>query len=332
MSTSTTIGWGFVGTGSIASKFAADLPLSPGHELRGVASRSIERARAFAGEHAGGASRSYDDVAELAADPAVDVVYIATPHPQHAAAARTCLEAGTAVLCEKPLTMHAAEAGELVELARSRGVFLAEGMWMRCNPHIRQVAEWVAEGRCGRIGHLAATLGFDLGRDRTRVWDPTLGASALLDLGIYPLAFAHLILGRPDSISANGVFDGAVDTAGGATLTYASGAVATLAWSQTAWCDSRASVSGDTGRIEIASTMHNPPWVENIHGEDTTRFAVDVPGNGFTPEIDEVGRCLRGGLTESPLLPHRATLDVMSDLDTIGSLIGRNPAGAPASD
>lgn len=332
MSTGSPLGWGFVGTGAIATTMAEDLTRVPGNVLRGVASRSRDRAQAFAARHDAPAARAYDDVAELAHDRSVDVVYIATPHPAHAAAARTCLEAGTAVLCEKPLTMRAEEARELVALARDRGVFFAEGMWMRCNPLIRRAVDWTREGRCGSVGHLAATLGFVLDRRSRRVWDPELGASALLDLGVYPLALAHLVLGRPTSITATGVFDGAVDVSGGATLTYASGAVATLAWSQTAWCDSRASISGDGGRIEIGPTLHHPPWIDYAYGDTTTRHHEDVPGHGFGPQIAEVARCLRAGRTESDLLPHEATLAVMDDLDAIGSLLGRTRAESASSD
>lgn len=329
MGSQASIGWGFVGTGSIAVTLAEDLALMPNNHLAAVASRSRGRARDFGRRHGAPGCRGYDDVAELARDPDVDVVYIATPHPAHASAARVCLEAGTAVLCEKPVTMNAAQARELVSLARARNVFFAEAMWMRCHANVRRALEWVRDGRCGRIGHVSATLGFTVPRDVDRLWNPALGAGALLDLGIYPVTFANLVLGRPASIAAQSRFEhvtgGEVDVSGGATLLYDCGAIATLAWSQTAWCDSRASISGDGGRIEIGAPMTNPPWVDYAFGFDVTRHDESSAGHGYIAQLDEVARCLRAGLTESALLPHQGTLDVLDDLDAIGDLVAENP-------
>ncbi|MGZ8771229.1 MAG: Gfo/Idh/MocA family protein, partial [Aeromicrobium sp.] len=215
--------WGILATGKIAALFAADLALVEDAELAAVGSRSIESARRFADTHSSGA-RAYGSYAELAADPDVDVVYVATPHGRHVEDVMTCFEAGKAVLCEKALTLNADDGSTLIEEARHRGVFFAEAMWMRCNPNIRKIQDMVAAGSCGTVGQVRAELGFVAKPDIARLWDPELGASALLDVGIYPLTFTNLILGEPTHIVAAGIkSDRGIDVSGGATLTYTSG-------------------------------------------------------------------------------------------------------------
>lgn len=318
----TPIRWGILATGKIAATFATDLALVDGAELAAVGSRSVESAQEFANAHSGGA-RAYGSYAELAADPDVDVIYVATPHGRHLEDVMTCFEAGKAVLCEKALTLNAEDTNTLIEEARHRGLFFAEAMWMRCNPNIRKIQEMVAAGSCGAVGQVRAELGFVGKPDSARLWDPALGASALLDVGIYPLTFANLILGEPTHIAAAGILsERGIDLGGGATLTYTSGAVASIAWTQTAWSDNRAAVSGDGGRIEIPARFHESTGFSYAHNWDLDEFAEPVLGRGYVHEILEVNDCLRAGQTESALLPLDGTLEIMKQIDEIRRQIG----------
>ena len=183
---------------------------------------------------------------------------------------------------------------------------------MRTNPAMRQAREMVRSGACGTIGMLHADLGFVAPTDKERLWDPALGASALLDIGIYPLTFAHLMLGAPAAISAAGTLsEQGIDVAGGATLTYASGAVATIGWSQVAWTADRASVAGDGGRIDVPARFHHPDEFTYAAGESVRTVSAPRTGRGYVHEIEEVGFCLQEGLTESALLPLDETVAIM---------------------
>jgi predicted dehydrogenase len=230
----------------------------------------------------------------------------------------TCFEAGKAVLCEKALTLNAQDTATLIGEARSRGLFFAEAMWMRVNPNIRLIKKMVEAGSCGNVLQLRAELGFVAPPDSARLWDPALGASSLLDVGIYPLTLANLILGEPTHIAAAGILSGdGIDINGGATLTYATGAVASIAWTQTAWSDNRAAISGDGGRIEIAPRFHEAREFTHARYEELDTFAEPVLGKGYAHEIIEVNSSLRAGLTESELLPLDATLAIMKQMDDI---------------
>ncbi|MGH3499162.1 MAG: Gfo/Idh/MocA family protein [Nocardioidaceae bacterium] len=316
------IRWGILATGKIAHAFAADLALLPDAHLVAVGSRTMTSARTFADEYA--ADRAYSSYADLAADPDVDIVYVATPHALHLDNVLTCFEAGKAVLCEKALALTTADARRLVQEARARGLFFCEAMWMRTNPTIRKLVGLVRSGRCGQIRQVRADLGFLAPADpASRLWDPALGASALLDVGIYPLTFAHLVLGPPSGVRAAAVLsDGGVDVNGGATLTYDSGAVASISWTQTAWSDNAASIAGDRGRIEVAAGMHEPPSFDYVDGEGRETFTEPVIGRGYAHEAAEAMRCLRAGEIESPLIPLDETVDIMALMDEIRSQVG----------
>ena len=321
------IRWGILATGKIAATFATDLALVEGADLAAVGSRSVDSAQRFAdtfsNEQGGRGARAYGSYAELAADPDLDVIYVATPHGRHVEDVMTCFEAGKAVLCEKALTLNGDDTSTLIEEARHRGLFFAEAMWMRCNPNIRRIQDMVAAGSCGTVGQVRAELGFVAKPETARLWDPELGASSLLDVGIYPLTFANLILGEPTHIVAAGIkSDRGIDISGGATLTYTSGAVASIAWTQMAWSDNRASVSGDGGRIEIPARFHEATGFSYARNMDLDEIAEPVVGRGYAHEIIEVNECLRAGTTESALLPLNGTLEIMKQIDEIRRQIG----------
>jgi predicted dehydrogenase len=228
--------------------------------------------------------------------------------------------------------MNPADAQTLVDEARRRGLFFAEAMWMRTNPNIRRARQLAADGDCGTVGQVRAELGFAAGGDISRLWDPALGASALLDIGIYPLTFAHLFLGEPVEIAAAGILsDRGIDINAGATLTYASGAVASIAWNQVAHSDNRASVAGDAGLIEVPGRFHHPTSFSfaktftYAQGESVETISEPVTGVGYAHEISEVADCLRAGRTESALLPLDETVSIMKQMGEILSQLGVAP-------
>ncbi|GGQ42561.1 Gfo/Idh/MocA family protein [Couchioplanes azureus] len=317
----TTTRWGILGTGGIAATFAADLAQVPGASLAAVGSRTPEAAAAFAARH--GFARSHGSWAGLASDPQVDVVYVATPHAHHREAAATCLAGGKAVLCEKPMTLDRATSAELVQEARGRGLFLMEAMWMRCNPAVRKVAALVADGAIGDVVTIHADLGLRGPFAAThRLRDPALGGGALLDLGVYPVHLAHLLLGTPSTVQswARRTPEG-VDETTGILLGYDRAAVAALTCSIAGASRNAATITGTHGRIDLPEGFYAPRSFV-LHREDTETFGFPFEGNGYQYEAAEVQRCLAEGLLESPLVPHTATLEVMTLLDTVRAEIG----------
>ncbi|UXY23295.1 Gfo/Idh/MocA family oxidoreductase [Streptomyces cynarae] len=318
--------WGILATGGIAAAFTADLMDLPDAEVVAVASRSRESAENFAGRF--GIPRAYGDWGALAADDDIDVVYVATPHSAHRAAAGLCLEAGRSVLCEKPFTLNVCEAEELVALARQRGVFLMEAMWMYCNPLIRRVADLVREGAIGEVRSVQADFGIagDFPPSH-RLRDPAQGGGALLDLGVYPVSFAQLLLGEPSDVAARAVLSQeGVDLQTGALLSWESGAQALVHCSIIGESPRIATVTGSRGRIDIPYTFFHPDrFVLHRDGREAEEFPADPangPVNSLHHEAVEVMRALRAGDTESPLVPLDGTLAVMRTLDAIRDHIG----------
>jgi len=312
--------WGIVATGGIAETFCRDLALVPDAEIAAVGSRSSAKAADFGARH--GAARTYGSYAELLSDPDVDVVYVATPHPFHLEAVLAAIEAGKAVLCEKPLGLRASESVTMVAAARRSQTFLMEAMWMRCTPGVRRLRSLVDEGRVGDIRSVRADLGDQLPTDPDARWqNPDLGASTLLDVGVYPLTFVTMLLGEPTGLVGRAVLSWrGVDDAAGLVLTYDSGAIATVTCSQNARTDSTATVSGDRGRIEVAAPIMAPPSLRLVATADDQDaepelFADPMIGVGMAHEAVEVQRCLRLGLTESPLVPLDETVLVARLLD-----------------
>ncbi|MDX2851509.1 Gfo/Idh/MocA family oxidoreductase [Streptomyces sp. PA03-3a] len=317
--------WGILATGGIAASFAEDLrELKDDAEIVAVGSRRLESARAFADRF--GIPRAYGSWTELADDEGVDVVYVATPHSAHRVAAGLCLRAGRSVLCEKPFTVNAVEARELADLARTHGRFLMEAMWTYCNPVVRRLTELVAAGAIGEVRSVHADFGlagpFDPGH---RLLDPALGGGALLDLGVYPVSFAHLLLGEPDEVQAWAhLTEDGVDDNTGMLLGYDSGAMAVLSCSLTADTARTAVVTGSTGRIEVpAGFFHPDRFVLRREGREPEEFGAPDDGlRGLQHEAAEVMRCLRAGERESPLVPLEGSLAVMRTLDTVRDRIG----------
>ena len=320
----TRIRWGILSTGHIASVLTRDLALHPDEvEVVAVGSRSLDKAEQFAGEHQ--IPRAYGSYAELAADPEVDVIYVASTHNDHLGSARLCLEAGKAVLVEKPLTVSAAETEELVDLAGERGVFLMEALWSRTNPLLRQAAQLVRAGELGAIRHVTASFGFAFDGDHThRLLDPDQAGGAILDLGVYPVHGVNLFLGEPDELYGFGTLASTgVEAHAAALLTYDSTefrppATASITCTLEADLPSRLEVFCTEGSITLDNFLLPAEMtVTRGTGDDKEEetLVTQWAGGGYTFEIGEVNRCLRAGELESPLVPWRDTLSVARTLD-----------------
>lgn len=310
--------WGVIGSGRIAASFAADLAFTDSGQVVAVGSRNQESADRFADRF--GIAHRHSSYEALVADPDVEVVYVATPHPMHHANARLALDAGRPVLVEKAFTMNAAEARDLVAAARSRGLFLMEAMWTRFLPHMAEVRRLVADGSLGEIVTVVADHGQWFPRDPgSRLFDPALGGGALLDLGVYPMSFASMILGRPNRIAAmvDPAFTG-VDGQTSVLLGYASGAQAVLTCTSAAKSPTRSAIVGTDARIEIDGDFYAPTSFTLIpRAGERRRFDQPGLGRGLWHEADEVARCLRDGLTESPIMPLDETVEIMETMDAV---------------
>jgi predicted dehydrogenase len=317
------IRWGIAGTGVIAAAFAEDLRLLDDAELVAVGSRSQQAADRFADAH--GAARRHVGYDALAADPEVDAIYVAVPHTGHEEVTLTALAAGKAVLCEKPFAINAAQTERMIAAARAAGVFLMEAMWVRFLPHQVGLRELISAGRIGEIRSLIVDRGEVLSSDPAhRVLDPALGGGALLDLGIYPVSFASMLLGTPDRVAAfaTQAVTG-VDAQTSAVFGYRSGAQALISTALDARTANTASITGTKGRIDIADWADGrlPAKLTLLDGT-TQNLEFPREGKGLRFQAAEVGRCLRAGEIESPVMPLDETLSIMRTLDLIREQIG----------
>ena len=319
------IRWGLMATGGIAHTFARDLVGHvPDAELVAVGSRSQASADAFGDEF--DIPNRHGSYAALAEDPGVDAIYVSPPHPFHRDAALLAIEAGKAVLLEKPFTMDLASSTELVDAARSAGVPLVEAMWTRFLPTMERVREILDAGTLGSVVYLTAEHGQWFPEDAGhRLFAPSLGGGALLDLGIYPVSFAHFVLGEPSRITAvsDPAFTG-VDATTSALLQYPSGAHAVVTTSLAAASNNPAVIYGTEARLELDGWFYTPTSFRVVARDGTVLESYEPPagGRGMEHEAIEVDRCLREGLTESPLMPLAETLAVMGTMDEIRRQIG----------
>jgi predicted dehydrogenase len=317
------IRWGILATGGIARAFTRDL-LAHGHRVTAVGSRSADSARAFAGEF--GIERAHPSYDDLVGDPDVDVVYVATPHNFHAANALAALEAGKHVLVEKAFTLNAHEARSVVEAARSRGLLVLEAMWTRFLPHMAFVRSVVGSGRLGEVRSLHADHTQRLPADPAhRLNNPHLAGGALLDLGVYPLSFAHDLLGPPVEVTARGTLkETGVDASVATVLRHEGSAISTSYSSSQTRGPNTAVVLGTEGRIDIAATWYAPAavTVRDADGEVVERFDQPVSGRGMQYQAAEVERLLSSGQTASPLMTPEDSIAVMATMDAVRAAIG----------
>ena len=314
--------WGIVGPGGIAERFATDVRLVEDATLTAVSSRSMERATAFADRHA--IPGRYGDVGDLLADPAVDAVYVATPHVDHAPTTLAALAAGKHVLCEKPMALSAREAAAMVAAARRRGLFLMEAMWTRFLPSYRRLVALLEEGVIGEPRLVEGDFGFRVRPDPThRLYDRALGGGATLDLGIYPVQLCSLVLGRPESVAAAGTLGPTgVDELAAAVLSHAGGRVGIVKSSIQVDLSCRARIAGIGGAIELPAFLHCPTHLDVRRGGDRDRIDTRHDGDGIRFQVEEVHACLDRGATESPVMPLDESVSMASTLDAIRGSIG----------
>ena len=319
-----TIRWGILATGGIAHLFTNDL-VRNGHTVQAVGSRSQATADAFAAEFAiPSAHASYVD---LVNDPEVDVIYVSTPHPFHAEHAALALNAGKHVLIEKPFAVNAREAREIVDLAASRGLLVMEAMWTRFLPHMARIREILASGTLGDVRSLLADHTQDLPDDpEHRLNALALGGGALLDLGVYPVSFAHALFGVPDTILASASFKATGADAQVATIfRYSGGQIATTFSASDTLGPTTASIIGTHGRIDIDSVWYSPTGfrvLDNLGAVLETFVPADVIGRGMHFEAVEVEGLIRAGRISSDFMPAEESVAVMHTLDAVRAQIG----------
>ncbi|MFA9443999.1 Gfo/Idh/MocA family protein [Egicoccus sp. AB-alg6-2] len=317
------VGWGILATGGIARLFARDLA-AHGHRIAAVGSRTPEAAQRFAEEF--DVPTAHGSYADLVADPQVDVVYVATPHHLHVTNACDALANGKHVLVEKAFTLNADEARRIVDLGRERRLLVMEAMWTRFLPHMAYVREVIAAGRIGAIRSLHADHTQNLPTEPThRLNDLAVGGGALLDLGSYPLAFAHDLLGTPTGVMAHGVIGPTgVDESVATILDHGEGVVSTSFSTMRSRGSNRAVVLGSEGRIEIDAVWYSPASVTVLDAKGTPvdRFEQAVSGRGMQYQAAEVERLLTAGETASPLMPPEESVAVMATMDQVRAAIG----------
>lgn len=314
--------WGIAATGGIARKFAQDLAHVPDAQLVAVGSRSRESAAAFGSTY--GAPHRHGSYEALAADPDVDAVYVATPQSRHRDDVLLFLEAGKAVLCEKPFALTGAEAASMVAAARTRGVFLMEGMWSRFLPAWAELRAQIAAGAIGDVHLISASFGFRMSVDPShRLFDLALGGGALLDLGVYPVTLVSMLLGRPSRVAALArLGETGVDEQTSAILGFESGAMAMLSAAIRTNIPIAAHIAGSEGAITIPPVFHMASALELSGPHGDRRIECPITGNGLHYQALEVGRCLRAGRLESEVMPLDESVAVMQTLDRIREQIG----------
>jgi predicted dehydrogenase len=325
------IRWGVVGPGRIAEKVVADFAVVHGARAVAVASRSLGRAQDFAGRH--GIERAHGSYAAILADPDVDVLYVATPHPQHHAIAMAAIRAGKALLIEKAFTATVAGAREVIDLSRETGVFVMEAMWTRFQPAVVRMRELIADGAIGEVRSVQADLGVQRDFDPTdRLFAQELGGGALLDLGVYVVSFAQMVLGDPDTVTATGsLFETGVDAEASLLLGYADGRSATLMTSLRNALPGQARVFGTAGWIDVPPRFHHPQTIV-LHraGADPEVITLPPLGSGYSHELIEVSENLRAGRSESAVMPLADTLAVQEVLEQATGQLGVTFAEDPA--
>lgn len=318
------IKWGIIAPGWIAGQFADAVHRHSKSTVVAVGSSSAQRAQEFAARH--GAARAYGSYEQLVADPDVDAVYVASPHSHHFEQTRLALRAGKPVLVEKAFTQNAAQASELIELARASGLLLMEAMWSRFLPHYDVVRQLLADGGLGEVQTVIADHGQHFELEPThRLLNPALAGGALLDLGIYPISFTSFVLGAPEQIHATGTMTTTGVDAQVSAVLQTGRAHGIISTTQTALSPTTASISGTTARIEIGGPFYQPQTVRRIDLSGDTRQSAPaaIAGHeGLVHQAAHFAGLLTAGATESPLLPLDETLSIMRTLDEIRRQIG----------
>ena len=306
---------GILGAGRIAGTLAQTMAGMKTVKLYAVGARSLERAQAFAKEYK--AEKAYGSYEELVSDPAVDLVYIATPHSHHAEHAELCINHGKPVLCEKAFTMNASQAEKIIELSRSKGVFLTEAIWTRYMPSRKIINDVINSGIIGKIRVLTANLSYTM-TQKERIVEPALAGGALLDVGVYTLNFAAMHFGTDIERIESSVqmTDKGVDGLESITIFYRDGKMAVLNAGIYTRSDRKGIFYGEKGYI-IVENINNPQSISVFDDSDRLIKKIEVPPQitGYEYELLECEKCLAEGKTESDSMPLADSLYMMKQMD-----------------
>lgn len=314
-----TIHWGIIGAGNISSFFATALNGMEDTKLSAVASRNTEKAKEFAEKY--GCIKAYGSYEELARDPEIDVIYIGTPHTEHKANAELCIKHGKSVLCEKPFTLNEKDSKYLVNLAKEHKVFLMEAMWTKFLPVTKEVKTWIREGRIGIVKKLQISFGFqaEINEDH-RLFNHALAGGALLDVGIYPIAYAIDLLGKlPVKVVSTAVLlPNGIDEQNCILFNFENGVIAALSSAITAEVGQAAIIYGEKGRIEIPDFWKaDKAFIYDKDNKLIQQYTEDSRINGYEYEAYEVNECVRKGIPESKIHSLEDTLNIMHIMDEI---------------
>jgi predicted dehydrogenase len=317
------INWGIIGLGKIAQKFVSDLALVDGSKLQAVGSRGLDKARDFATKNR--AKEAYGSYEELVQDSKIDVVYIATPHVYHAELTHLCLDHGKSVLCEKPFAMNIDEVRGMIEKAKNKNLFLMEALWTRFIPATEKLLELIGKGTIGELRSIHADFGFKAEYDPTkRLFNKSLGGGALLDIGIYPLYMAQLILGSPDSVNANAHFGATgVDHSLGILLGYENDKQAVLHATLSSTTQTAAWIHGSEGSIYMHPRFHHCARL-SVYKEHQEIESFEIPyiGSGYYHEIEAVNHSLYEGQIQNPKMSWDDSLKLIELLDRVRDQVG----------
>lgn len=315
------IKWGIVGLGKIANEFARDLQLVESGELCAVASRNIDKAQEFANQFQ--CPKAYGSYDELFEDENIDILYIATPHDSHAELTIKALQNNKHVLCEKPLALHYNDALQMINTAKKHNKFFMEAFWTRFNPSMREALQHIQNGSIGEVKYVNADFAITFENpDNTRMTDMKLGGGALMDIGVYPLFLAYLILGKPKEILAKSNFHSTgADTQTSIILQYEN-AQAVLHASFLYTSNMEATISGTKGRINLDPLWFMTESYSLTQGDQKTKFERPTLGKGYSYEIEECNACLRANKTESELWSHQNSLELSAIVEEVKNQIG----------
>ena len=317
--------WGIASCGLISHDFTTAIGThQPGkHIVVACAARKLEAAQEFAKKH--GIEKAYGDYTMLAQDPQVEVVYVGAINPAHLSLAKMFIEAGKAVLCEKPLAMNLKETKELVTLARANGVFLMEAVWSRCLPAYRALAKELEEGKIGEVKQVIASFGEVIGAPRMH--SKELGGGTILDLGIYTIQLAQLVFGGEEPLVVGAGHQG--EDGCDVTLIYTKGRTATLVTHSRVQLPNNATIIGTKGTITVPKPMWTPLSLDTPSGKQ--EFKLPGPSGhqynfansaNMAHESDHVRECLLAGLKESPLVSLDETLTMARIMETVRRQVG----------
>ena len=317
--------WGIIGPGNIARDFVSDLAfVKTPQQVVAVLGKSKKSTIEFASTY--NIPHTFFEIDEFIAKGNMDVVYVATPHTLHHEQVMKCLQSRLPVLCEKPLTINETQCKELVDASRTTQTFLMEGMWIRFLPGIRLVMSLLNEGKIGKIVSIRASMGYKAppGPESRRYFDPALGGGSLLDLGVYPVFLALLLLGVPDTIKAVGTLsEEGVDETCSMLFHYNKGQHATLESSLKSETKLPVEIAGEKGTIKILY-----PWFEKTPGielqfynEEPVTYPIQWEGHGLYFETEEVLSCIQNNQIESKLLSHAFSIELIKIMDEIRSQV-----------